>query len=79
MIGVMTNGTTAYLSGPVVMLADSLADAECNCYSEGSGNVAYQNESLQHELWLGNLPTTRTMHFNEYLLEYGYLTKHIGP
>lgn len=77
MIGVVTNGTTAHLSGPIVMLADSIDDAECNCYSEAQfmwlTKTKASSTSYGWELYYNTYDA-----FHEYLLDYGYLTKHLG-
>jgi hypothetical protein len=78
MIGVPTNGSTAHLSGPVVMLADSVADAQCNCYSG------------EQYMWLTKTKASSTDFgweryyndydaFKEHLQDWGYLTTHLGP
>ncbi len=78
MIGVVTAGTTAHLSGPVVMLADSIEDADCRCYSR------------DQFMWLTKTKASSTSFgweeyynaydaFKAYLTDYGYLTKHLGP
>ncbi len=78
MIGVVTNGTTSHLSGPVIMLADSYADAIGDYYS------------AEQFMWLTKTKASSTSYgwelyynaydsFHEYLSGYGYLTKHLGP
>jgi hypothetical protein len=78
MIGVTTNGTTHHLSGPVVMLADSIVDAQCNCYSQEQWMILTKTKasstSYGWELYYNTYDA-----FHEYLDNYGYLTKHLGP
>ncbi len=78
MIGVTTNGTAGYLSGPVVMFADTYEDAICNCYS-GEQSILLtkttpSNTKYGWERYVNNYHT-----FHEYLFHWGYLTKHLGP
>ena len=78
MIGVVTNGTTAHLSGPIVMLADSGGDADCYCYDEAQfmwlTKTKASSTSVGWELYYNTYDA-----FHEYLSDWGYLTKHLGP
>ncbi len=78
MIGVTTNGTTKHLSGPIVMLADSGGDADCNCYQKAQfiwlTKTKASNTSLGYELYYNEYDA-----FKAHLVDWGYLTKHLGP
>ena len=78
LIGVTTNGTTAHLSGPVIMLAESAGDASCNCYSERQymwlTKTKASSTSFGWELYYNTYDA-----FKGYLEDWGYLTKHLGP
>jgi hypothetical protein len=78
MIGVVTNGTTAHLSGPIVMLADSGGDADCNCYQKAQfmwlTKTQASSTSVGWELYYNDYDD-----FKEHLVDWGHLTKHLGP
>ncbi len=78
MIGVVTNGTTAHLSGPIVMLADSGGDASCNCYQQTQfiwlTKTKASSTSFGWVLYWNDLDA-----FKAHLADWGYLTKHLGP
>lgn len=78
MIGVTTNATTPHLNGKVVFLADSIVDALCNCYNQQLfvwlTKTKASSTNFGWEVYYNNYDE-----FHEYLSDWGYLTKHLGP